>query len=378
MPPGSRIRRRRAAAGRRVAADRPLASRWPLSNPFTFGFLFALGALAAIVLGLAVSNLSTVMISIVLALFAALGLDPIVALLERRGISRALAIVIVYVSFALIIVGILLLIVPQVVRQIAQFFEDAPGLVADVQRAEWFAWMRENLGEAMAGIVAQVHDFITNPGNIAAISGGVLQVGATIAQTVSGLVIVLVLSLYFLATLPRMKQSFYRLAPAYSRTRVADLTEKITGSIGGYLMGMVILATLNALFVLVLHLALQLPFALLLTVLAFCITLIPLIGSVLFWAIASVLALFTSPVLALAFAVIYLLYMQLEAYWLTPRVMNRTVAVPGALVVIGALVGGTLLGLLGALVAIPVTASLLLILNEVVIPKQDAKRRKLA
>ncbi|WP_293695086.1 AI-2E family transporter [uncultured Agrococcus sp.] len=373
---GSRIRRRRAATGRRVAPDRDRASRWPLSNPFAFGFLFALGALAAIVLGLAVSNLSTVMISIVLALFAALGLDPLVVMLERRGISRALAIVIVYVSFALIIVGILLLIVPQVVRQIAQFFEDAPGLIADVQRADWFAWMQENLGDAMAGSVAQVHDFITNPGNIAAISGGVLQVGATIAQTVSGLVIVLVLSLYFLAALPRMKQSFYRLAPAYSRARVADLTEKITGSIGGYLMGMVILATLNALFVMVLHLALQLPFALLLTVLAFCITLIPLIGSVLFWAIASVLALFTSPVVALAFAIIYLLYMQLEAYWLTPRVMNRTVSVPGSLVVIGALVGGTLLGLLGALVAIPVTASLLLILNEVVIPKQDAKRRK--
>jgi predicted PurR-regulated permease PerM len=65
--------------------------------------------------------------------------------------------------------------------------------------------------------------------------------------------------------------------------------------------------------------------------------------------------------------------MQLEAYLLTPRVMNRTISVPGSLVVIGALVGGTLLGLLGALVAIPVTASILLIVKQVIIPRQDAK-----
>jgi predicted PurR-regulated permease PerM len=118
---------------------------------------------------------------------------------------------------------------------------------------------------------------------------------------------------------------------------------------------------------------LGLPFPQLMAVTAFCITLIPLVGSVLFWAIGTSLALFTSPITALIFAASYLVYMQLEAYLLTPRVMNRTISVPGSLVVIGALVGGTLLGLLGALVAIPVTASILLIVKQVIIPRQDAK-----
>ena len=122
-----------------------------------------------------------------------------------------------------------------------------------------------------------------------------------------------------------------------------------------------------------LHAFLGLPFPALMAVLAFCITLIPLIGSVLYWITATVIALFTGWVPALIFAVIYLVYMQLEAYVLTPRVMNRTISVPGALVVIGAMVGGTLLGLLGALVAIPVTASILLIIKQVFIPRQDAK-----
>ena len=90
-------------------------------------------------------------------------------------------------------------------------------------------------------------------------------------------------------------------------------------------------------------------------------------------AIGSVIALFADPWHALIFAAVYLVYMQVEAYFLTPRVMNKAVAVPGALVVIGALAGGTLLGLLGALVAVPVTASILIIINQVWLPRQDAR-----
>jgi predicted PurR-regulated permease PerM len=201
----------------------------------------------------------------------------------------------------------------------------------------------------------------------------VLQVGVSIATGISGIIIVLVLSLYFLATLPSIKTAFIRLVPARNRVGVAGMTDQITDSIGGYLMGMVILAFCNAVLTFFLYLFLGLPFPALLAVVAFCITLIPLVGSVLFWAVGSVLAVFADPVAALVFAAIYLVYMQLEAYVLTPRVMNRTISVPGSLVVIGALVGGTLLGLLGALVAIPVTASLLLIVKQVIVPRQDAK-----
>lgn len=364
-----------AATARTPAADQsPAPIRWTaLHSPFSVGFFITLGALVAIVLGLAVSNLSTVIIYVVFALFAALGLDPVVRMLERRKLSRTWAIVIVYVAFALVLVGVLMLIIPTVVRQIAQFVRDAPSLIRDFQSSDVYAWLSNTFGDSISDILTQVQQFLVNPGNIAAIGGGVLQIGVSIVTGISGLVIILVLSLYFLATLPSIKQTFNRLTPAYSRARVADLTEQITDSIGAYLMGMVILAFCNAVLAFVLYVALGLPFPLLMAVVAFCITLIPLVGSVLFWVIGSTLALFSSPVSALIFAVIYLIYMQVEAYVLTPRVMNRAVSIPGSLVVIGALVGGTLLGLLGALVAIPVTASLLLIIKQVIIPRQDAK-----
>jgi predicted PurR-regulated permease PerM len=374
VPGSARRRRGLGPAPDSSPAATGAGPRWrAIHHPFALGFFATLGALVAALLGFAFSNLSTVIIYVVFAMFAALGLDPVVRLLERRGLSRTWAIVLVYVAFAVVLAAVLMLIIPTVVRQVAQFVRDVPDLIATFQKSDTYAWLQNQFGDVLGDLLTQVQSFLVDPGHIAAIGGGVLQVGVTIVSGISGAIIILVLSLYFLASLPTIKQAFYRLVPAYSRPRVSDLTEKITDSIGGYLMGMVILAFFNATFVFLLFLILGLPFPLLLAVTTFCITLIPLVGTVLMWVIASVVALFADPVGALVFAGAYLVYMQVEAYLLTPRIMNRTISIPGALVVIGALVGGTLLGLLGALVAIPVTASVLLILKQVLIPRQDAK-----
>lgn len=355
-------------------ASTPTRSIWArLDRPFAVGFVLTLGGLAAILLGLAVSNLSTVLIYIVLAMFAALGLDPIVEWLMRRGLQRGWAIAVVFAGFALVLAGILWLIVPIVTAQITQFFGDIPDLFASFQKSDLFHTLENSFGDGLTDLVSQVQSFLTDPGNLATIGGGALQLGVGIVSGISGAFITIVLTLYFLASLPSIKQGFYRLTPARGRANLAAMTEQITGSIGGYLIGMVVLAFCNAVVAFLLHLVLGLPFPALMAMVAFLITLIPLIGSVLYWVIASALALFTSPVSALIFAIAYLIYMQLEAYVLTPRVMNRAISIPGALVVIGALVGGTLLGLIGALVAIPVSASILLIINQVWVPKQDAK-----
>ncbi|MTE24196.1 AI-2E family transporter [Microbacterium sp. ZXX196] len=344
-----------------------------LRRPFAAGFLLTLGGLAAVALGLAFTNLSTVFVYIALALFIALGLDPAVHWLEGRGMSRALAIVSVTVGVLVVVAGVLLLIIPTVVEQISQFISDLPNLVADFQESDTYAWAEETFGDHVGTLLSDAQNLLTSPSNLAAIGGGVLQVGTTIATALSGSLIVVVLSLYFVASLPTMKTALIRLAPARSRETISGMTDQITASVGRYLVGMITLAFMNAVFTFIVHLAIGLPFPQLMAMTAFCITLIPLIGPVLFWIIGSVVALFTSPVSALIFAAVYVVYMQVEAYVFTPRVMNRTIAIPGSLVVIGALVGGTLLGLLGALIAIPVTASILLIIKQVIIPRQDAR-----
>ncbi|WP_295835249.1 AI-2E family transporter [uncultured Microbacterium sp.] len=361
-----------AEAGAPTSRDKPVWSA--ISRPYAAGFFLTLGGLTAILLGLALSNLSTVLIYIAIALFVALALDPLVRFLVRRGLSRAWSIVIVFGGLAVVLAGSLWLLIPPVVRQVEQFVGDIPTFVNDLVDSEAVRWVETNFGDSLGDVLKEVQGFVTNPANIAAIGGGLLQVGIDIGTFISGAIIVLVLSLYFLASLPKMKNSLVRLTPARSRETVADMTGQITDSVGGYLAGMVVLALCNAVFAFIVLTILGQPFAALLAALAFGITLIPLVGSVLFWATATIFTLIVSPTAGLIFAIVYLVYMQIEAYLLTPRVMNRTISIPGALVVIGALVGGTLLGLLGALVAIPVTASVLLIIKQIVIPRQDAKK----
>lgn len=351
--------------------ERHISTRF--DHPFATGFVVTLGVLAAILLGIALNSLATVLIYIVLALFAALGLDPVVRRLERHGVKRGWGILIVFASFLLVMASVVLVILPPVVQQIAQFAASIPAAITEFQNSEMYKNIIATFGTNLADMFNQAKAFISNPANLWAIGGGALQLGAGIVGAISGSFIVVVLTLYFLASLNTMKLAFYRLAPARVRAKVADLTDQITDSVGGYLIGMVILAACNAVVAFILHLALGLPFPALMALLAFLITLIPLIGSVVYWVTASIIALFSSPLLALIFAIIYLAYIQFEAYFLTPKVMNKTISIPGSLVVIGALVGGTLLGLIGALVAIPVTASVLLIVKQVLIPKQDAK-----
>jgi predicted PurR-regulated permease PerM len=344
-----------------------------IDKPFVFGFLVTLGGLAAILLGLALSNLSTVIIYIALALFAALGLDPAVRFLERRGLGRGWSVLVVLIALIAVLALILWLIIPVVVEQITLFVKSVPDLISDFAGSDIYRTLEAQFGDQFQDLVGDVQGFLSDPGNIAVIGGGALQVGASIANAISGVVIVLVLVIYFVATLPGIKQAMLRLVPARDRENTEIITDQITDSVGGYVMGMVTLAFINAVVVLLLYTVMGLPFPLLLAVVAFLITLIPLVGSLIFWVIGTGIALFADPILALVFAVIYLVYMQLESYFLTPRVMNRAISIPGSLVVIGALVGGTLLGLLGALVAVPVTASILIIIKKVWIPRQDSR-----
>lgn len=349
------------------------AVRAALDHPFLLGFTVTLGGLAAIVFGMALSSLSTILIYIALALFAALGLDPVVGRLERRGLPRPWGIAVVFAGFLLVAAAVVVWVLPPALAQIGQFVRAIPAQITTLQASDWNRGMEEQLGDVIGSGLDQLKTFLADPSNLLVIAGGVLAVGFGVGNALTGAVIVVVLTLYFLASLDAMKTAFYRLAPARNRASVANLTEQITDSIGGYLIGMVILAACNAAFATILYLVLGLPFPALMGLAAFLITLIPLIGPVLFWVIGTAVALLADPVGALIFGILYFVYMQLEAYLLTPRVMNRAIAIPGSLVVIGALVGGTLLGLLGALVAIPVTAAILLIIKHVFVPQQDAK-----
>jgi predicted PurR-regulated permease PerM len=327
--------------------------------------------LLALALAATIAGISTVLMSIFLGAFLALGLDPAVRALERRGVRRPAGVAIVAVAFLVLVVGILLLVVPATVRQLAAVVVNAPETIEAMQQSEWYRDLEQSLGVDLSVIVSEGLSSLTTLSSFLTISGGVLKAGFGIVGAVSSFVMVSVLTLYFVASLESIKASAAQLVPAYRREGFSRLLDEVTSSVGGVVAGGVTLSAINAAVVLVLQLVIGSPAPVVLAIVAFFITLVPMIGSLVFLLIGGVATLFVSPTAALVFVIAYFAYIQVEAYIVTPRVMGRAAAVPSVLVIIGAMVGATLLGLLGALVAIPITASILIIIRQVWIPRQD-------
>lgn len=366
---------RDAAVDAREERAKTQTREFVVRSPFQLGFTITLGVLVAMLFGGMIEQLTTIIMYVAAALFVALGLDPVVRALERRGLKRPLGIAVVFGGFVLVIAGLLAIIIPMIANQITLLVRSAPALFRDITHQQWFFDLNERFGQFVDfdGLLQMGQNLVSKPENWAQVAGGVWQAGIGIANGLTAGLIVLILTLYFLASLQSIKRAFYSLVPRSGRAKVIDITEQVTKSVGGYVNGMVILAFVNAVLGFVMMTIVDVPFAGLVAVGVFFLALIPLIGSVMATVLVTIVALFQSPSAAIIVAVYYLIYMQIESYLLTPRVMNRVVSVPGALVVIGALAGGTLLGLLGALISIPVTAMVLMIIKQVWVPRQELR-----
>ncbi len=159
--------------------------------------------------------------------------------------------------------------------------------------------------------------------------------------------------------------------PASRRDRVRTLGDEITRRVGGYVIGQIAVASTNAICTYILLRILGLPYPEALAVLVGFLGLIPMVGATLGAIVVVLVALFSSVTTAIVAAIYYVIYQQIENYVIAPRVMKRTIAVPGAVTVIAALAGGSLLGVIGALMAIPTAAGLILIYQEVLVPRQE-------
>lgn len=333
----------------------------------------AAGALLAVGLAMVVVSMSSVLMSITLALFLALGMTPAVNALKGRGMPHGWSVLTVIAAFVLLMVGVAALVVPAIVRQFTEFLASIPQEIDAIQASSWYTGLSESMGfSASEQLLAAFETYFTAE-NLLMLSGGVLHVGIGIVNGISSAFLVIVLTLYFVSTLDPMKKAVARLVPAYRREKFSETLNSIVFAVGKSVAGAVTLSAINASVVLVIFLLLGSQVAVLFALVAFLITLIPMIGSVLFLCIGTLGALLMSPTAALIFLVVYFIYVQLEAYQVTPRIMGKAVNVPGVLVIIAAMTGAALLGLFGALLAIPITASILIIVREIVIPKRDAQ-----
>ena len=344
---------------------RPLNRR----SPFYIGFVAALGVLAAYGLMLAVTRITSVLILLVTSLFLALGLDPIVQWIQARGPRRGVAVGIVLVGVVGAFAGVLALIVPPVIIEATQLAQQAPDLVNNLLQNGQLRRLDDQYG-VVTTLQEELAKRVKDQGLWTSLFGGVFGAGKAVLSGFFSTFTVLVLTLYFLASLPTVKAATYRMVPRSRRQRVTFLSEEITRRVGGYFIGQLTVATLNGVLSYVLMTIIDLPYAAVLAVTVGLLGLVPMVGATIGAIVVLLVALFSSTTDAIVVGVYYVVYQQVENYLIAPRVMSRTVSVPSAVTVIAALVGASLLGVLGALMAIPAAAGLLLLYQEVLLPRQ--------
>ena len=254
-------------------------------------------------------------------------------------------------------------------EQIAQITRNAPGWLDDLQSNSQVQRLDDQYD-----VIAKARDYIQEGDFGQKVFGGALGVGLKVLYALANSLIVLVLMIYFLASLPSIKHAGYSLAPASRRPRVSELGDKIIRATGAYVAGAFLVALFAGLSTLVFSFIVGLgEYAFALAFVVGLFSLIPIVGAFVSGVIMTLLALTISPTVALVALVYYLAYQQLESYVIYPRIMKKSVDIPGSVTVVAALVGGSLMGIVGALLAVPVAAALLLLHREVFLKRQDAR-----
>jgi predicted PurR-regulated permease PerM len=334
------------------------------------GFTVTTGGLIALAVGLGVRRVASELMLIIVAAFIAIGLEPAVALLTRRGMRRSYAVAVIIVGGLGLLAAFLAAAAPPIVSEAQQLVRHSPDYLRQLQDKH------TTIGRLNASwhLVDRVQALTDRALSLKAF-GGLLGAGALVLSYTFQLVIVLVLVIYFLADFPGIKRAAYRLAPLERRPRVGLIGDEIIARTGGYVLGNLFTSLIATVAQYVVLRTLDVPFALALAVLVGLFDLVPLVGSTIAGVVVTTVTLATvSTTAALINVVFTVVYRLFEDYVLSPRILARTVEVKPAVTVIAVLLGGALLGVEGALIGVPVAAAIQLVVTQVVYPRTDSPR----
>jgi predicted PurR-regulated permease PerM len=334
-------------------------------SPFMIGMSAAFGVAVTYGLVELLIRARAVLILIGLAMFLAAGLDPVVGWLVRHRVPRWAAVVVVISCTLGIVAAFLAAAIPPLASEATALTHQIPHYMHSLQDRN------SELGKLNAKFQIQQHltKLLSSRGS--SLIGGVLGAGELVLSTASSILAMLVLSIYFLAGLPKIKLFAYRLVPHSRRPRVILIGDEILAKVGGYVLGNVLTSVIAGVGTYLWMLAFGIPYPILLGLFVALLDLIPVIGSTIGGAVVTLVALTVSLPVAVATLAFYISYRLAEDYLIVPRIMGRTVQVPAIVSLIAVLIGGVLLGIVGALVAIPVAAAIRLVLHEVTFRRLD-------
>lgn len=355
-----------AEAAKEAASGQSASRESHRRSAFHMGFFGGFGVLIAYVSYLVLDTIRDTLILIAIAMLLAIGLDPLVNLITKRGMRRGSGVAIVFIGLLVVIGAAIYAIIPPIVNEVGSFAASVPDLVNNLQNNESIRDLDTRFGILNA---IQNSNIVQTLGSGAAT--GLLTATATVAAIFVDLLIILVLTLYLLSGFPKIKAAAYRLVPASRRSRVTDLGDRVLKQMGGYLSGATIIAIQAGLVAGIFAAVIGLPYPWAIGLAAAVLDFIPVVGPIIVGVGMTLIGFTQGVAIGIIAGVFYLAQHMFEAYWLYPRVMRRTVDISTGAVVVAILIGAALLGVTGAILAVPVAAAIMLIVREVIMPMQE-------
>lgn len=360
------------AAAERVAAqissrEPPLGSPGAPFNwhsPFLVGLTASAGIAVTYGVVRALRAASPMLLLIGVAFFVALGLEPAVSWLAGKRLPRWAAVTAVLISVMAMLAGALAAAIPPLARQARQFVDQAPHYIQRVDdHSSWIGRLNDYFH-----VQQRITEIVNSSGG--PVLAEAVKAGTAVFGAFADLLVVAVLTVYFLVDLPRIRATLYRLVPHSRRPRAILIGDEVYAKVGAYVFGNVVVSAVAGVATFAWLVIFHVPYPLLLGMFVALLDLIPF-GSTIAGFVVAAVALTVSAPIALATLGFYLVFRLAEDYLLIPKVIGRAVKVPAVVTVLAVLVGGALLGIVGALVAIPVAAAIQLCAQEVLFPRLD-------
>ncbi len=329
----------------------PSAPRWP---PVTYWMKATVGVLAVIALARVLLAIGDILVLVLVSLVLALGFQPALAWMERRGLRRGASVALGLLGGAALLAAFFWLILPDVIAEGAALAEKAPEYVVRAsQESGWLADLNERF-DLTAKLAELQRD-------LPATALGL--VGSFTAFVFNSLT-VLILTIYFTVNLPKMRRGVATLLGRQDREEFHEIYDESIRRVGGYVLGNLLVSAIAGVTSFIALSIIGVPFAAALAFVVALLDLIPTVGALIAAVLASVVAAFAGIPELTATAAFFLVYQQVENYLIQPRVMGRTIEMSAPVIILAVLIGGSLLGVIGALLAIPIAAIVKVAVHE--------------
>lgn len=343
--PGGNTPPRRESRGKLIGDGLAWSARWSLRLILT--------ALGVSLIGVVIGQLWSIVLPVLLGLIIATVLEPPATWMRMHRVPPLLAAAIVVVGALAIVGGIIALIAPQVVAQVPQLVGGATAGLDDVQRwlSSTFGLGQTQIGQVVQGAVDQLQSSATS------IAGTVLTGLTTIANGLIDTVLALVLAFLFVKDGYRFLPWMRRQVGASAGTHLAEVGARSWDRLGGFIRSQAIVGFIDAVCIGVGLVIIGVPLALPLAVLTFFGAFIPIVGALTAGALSVLIALVSNGFTqALIVLILILAVQQIEGNLLQPLVQGRGLGLHAAVIILAVTGGGSVAGIIGAFLAVPVVA----------------------